>query len=189
MTLTEHSEQVHSRVEPRRGGSICAAVCSALLLAIVACTDDVDEAQNQPVDVPLTSIDATKIDDVEDLGEKLSCDPLIPLDEMADAMPFSGAAMAGVACGMGATRIHIWERAVPDQTRPEAGSVEEIDRVLRTAVSPPECQSWVLITPRWFVVADDQQVLNDLSNPLGGRLRPLMQASPRVSYADAPGCV
>lgn len=164
-------------------------MCSALLLAVVGCTNDVDEAQNQPVDVSLTSIDPTRIEDVEDLGEKLSCDPLIPLDEMADSMPFSGAAQAGVACGMGATRVHIWERTVPNDSHPEAGSVEEIDRVLRTGVSPPECQSWVLITPRWFVVGDNQQVLNDLSKPLGGRLRPLVQASPRVSYADAPGCV
>ena len=95
----------------------------------------------------------------------------------------SGVATDGVECFRGETELHLFVRA-------SSGSFERIDRAVATNVARDgagDCTSWVAVGETWFALADDEDVLAEVADTLGGTVREILPTGPPASYIP-PGC-
>lgn len=125
----------------------------------------------------------------------------------------SRAATRGIECSTARGEVHVFERApvvAPDASVEPCDTVLDLDAATTTAcgsfgqagqgteariadtlglgqTGPHECAMWVLIADDWFVVSNEEAVLTDLREEVGGVAQPVEPASPPHSY-QGPGC-
>ncbi len=160
-------------------------VCLLAVLGLAnGCGKDDDKGTTEPSS-------PTELLDVDQLADVLDCTEIADGDSMIGPLR-SGAATRGVSCDAGGFRVHVFERApVPEATSadPEGGgSIANIKRITGVGSDVPECETYLLITKSFFVVANDSAAFEQLPRSIGEPVEPTMPAAPTISYLPPPDC-
>lgn len=159
-----------------------AGLLVVLLFGVVAVflglrADDGDDADT-PEDRPAPT--------AADIAADLDCGDVREL--AFENAPISGrAATGGVACSIGDSEVHIFDRAPlgAGDGGARGGRLGNIDRLVGT--SGTGCLS-LLVGPTWFILANEEQILTGAESTLGGAERAIVRATPPASYVGPGGC-
>ena len=125
-----------------------------------------------------------------EVAAALDCAITLDLDYF-NAPIRGGSAVGGVACATAeGGELHIFDRApIRDgQGAAQGGTLSNIDRNVGTSDDDPAGCLAVLVGPSWFVVANEDRVLDEAAEVLGGSERPIRRGGPPVSYPGPGGC-
>ncbi len=158
-------------------------VCLLAVLGLAnGCGNDDDSGTTDP--------SPTEPLDVDQVADVLDCTDIADGDSMIGPLR-SGAATRGVSCDAGGFRVHVFERApVPEATSadPEGGgSIANIKRITGVGFDVPGCETYLLITKSFFVVANDSAAFEQLPRSIGEPVEPTVAAAPTMSYLP-PDC-
>jgi hypothetical protein len=126
-----------------------------------------------------------------ELRQQFHCDDLVKPSVGPQINPIRGsAATRGMRCTAYGATVHIFERA-PVGSDPHSpnhgGTIENVERVVDAGMTAPGCDVKLLITDRYFALANNRDTLDSLTAQLGRSVQPVEPARPTDSYLP-PNC-